>query len=375
MDLSVQQSRALDAIHRWLQGSDSPVFRLGGYAGTGKTTLARYVDDVDYFAAFTGKAAHVLQQKGCDASTIHSLIYRPADKSSARLKELMEEYAEDPNNEELKKRIAAERENLKRPMFTLNLDSPLYDANLIVIDEGSMIDEQIATDLLSFGVRILVLYDPAQLPPVQGRGHWTMDRPDYLLTEIHRQAADNPILRLATYVREHGHLPYDDPLVFSGRLTPEMALGVDQLIVGRNVTRRSSNFRMRDLLGFKEVLPEPNDKVVCLRNNHDLGLLNGAVYQVTESEVDEYDVLWITLDGGLRVKVHQEPFQGGEPHHWDIRDKELFDFGYALTCHKAQGSEWPKVGVVNEAAVFRQDAPQWLYTAITRASEELWVTA
>ena len=82
MELSPQQDEALKAVARWLKAGKPQIFRLFGYAGTGKTTLARYfaehVDGQVQFAAFTGKAAQVLRSKGAvNARTIHSLIYRP----------------------------------------------------------------------------------------------------------------------------------------------------------------------------------------------------------------------------------------------------------------------------------------------------------
>ena len=58
-----------------------------------------------------------------------------------------------------------------------------------------MVDEDLGRDLLSFGKPVLVLGDPAQLPPVKGGGFFTEAEPDVMLTEVHRQAADNPIIR------------------------------------------------------------------------------------------------------------------------------------------------------------------------------------
>ena len=152
------------------------VFRLFGYAGTGKTTLARHVaENVDgevQFGAFTGKAALVLREKGCgEARTIHSMIYRPKDLDT------------------------------EEPSFVLNEDSPASKASLIVIDECSMVDEELGRDLLSFGKKVLVLGDPAQLPPVKGGGYFTEQEPDVMLTDVHRQAADNPIVRLSMQIR------------------------------------------------------------------------------------------------------------------------------------------------------------------------------
>lgn len=155
MLFSPQQDEALKAVSRWLKEGRTPVFRLFGYAGTGKTTLAKHfaenVDGEVLFAAFTGKAAQVLRSRGAtNARTIHSLIYRPRG----------EETVED---EETGKTSVA-------PMFSINRQSPLAKAALIIIDECSMVDEQLGKDLMSFGTPILVLGDPGQLPPVSGGG-------------------------------------------------------------------------------------------------------------------------------------------------------------------------------------------------------------
>ena len=180
---SPEQDSALKAVAAWLKAGERQVFRLFGYAGTGKTTLARHVaQDVAgdvAFAAFTGKAAHVMRGKGCKgAGTIHSLIYR-----------LRGEDEDGPN-------------------FALNEDSSAGKAALIVIDECSMVDEEIGRDLLSFGTPVLVLGDPAQLPPIAGGGYFTSAEPDVMLTEVHRQATDDPIVLLSMIVRQGGSLDY-----------------------------------------------------------------------------------------------------------------------------------------------------------------------
>src|SRR5215212_1240576 len=181
MSWSPQQDAAMKAVADWLRRGDRPVFRLFGYAGTGKTTLARHIaEGVDgdvAFGAYTGKAALVLRTKGCaDASTIHSLIYRSRESDEGG------------------------------PQFVLNRQSQAAKAALIVIDECSMVDEELGRDLLSFGTPVLVLGDPAQLPPVKGGGFFTTELPDVMLTEVHRQARDNPIIRLSMTVREGGRL-------------------------------------------------------------------------------------------------------------------------------------------------------------------------
>src|SRR6202521_1356655 len=176
------QDSALKAVADWLKAKPGrhgtpQVFRLFGYAGTGKTTLARHIaEDVEgevKFAAFTGKAALVMRNKGCDnASTIHSLIYRTRESGD------------------------------EQPSFELWDEAPASKAALIVIDECSMVDAELGRDLMWFGVPVLVLGDPAQLPPIQGGGFFTEAEPDVMLTEVHRQARDNPIIRLSMDVRE-----------------------------------------------------------------------------------------------------------------------------------------------------------------------------
>src|ERR1700741_1190399 len=214
------QDSALKAVADWLKAKPGKngtpqVFRLFGYAGTGKTTLARHlaqaVDGTVLYAAFTGKAALVMRGKGCDrASTIHSLIYKTRE-----------------SGEEV-------------PSFDLWDDAPASKASLIVIDECSMVDAELGRDLMSFGVPLLVLGDPAQLPPIQGGGFFTEAEPDAMLTEVHRQACDNPIVRLSMDIREGRELEpgaYGETHVVDKQsLDPARVIDADQVLVGRNAT-------------------------------------------------------------------------------------------------------------------------------------------
>lgn len=399
MTFSPQQERALTAASNWLRSGNAPVFRLFGYAGTGKTTLAttlaQGVAGRVHFAAYTGKAASVMRQRGCpDATTIHRLIYKPAGKSSKTLLALEDSLAkllkahpegepETPQITQLRRLIKDEGERVSRPSFILNPESPLHYCSLIIIDEASMVDEQMGHDLLSFGKPVLVLGDPAQLPPVRGEGFFTGSNstPDVVLTEIHRQAKDNPIIRLATSVREGSSLnvgTYGNSSVLErGAFTRALAKDADQVIVGRNATRKDFNRNYRtNILGFKTPLPCVGDKLVCLRNNHDLGLLNGGMYtarEVAAVEAGTVDLLIENEDGQLPVTAHKGHFDGTEIPWWDKKEAEEFDYGYALTCHKSQGSQWGKVLVFDESFSFREHAQKWLYTAITRASESVTV--
>lgn len=357
MLFSPQQDAALKAVDHWLKMGDAQVFRLFGYAGAGKTTLARHLaenagGDVA-FAAFTGKAAHVMRQKGCEgATTIHSLIYRPADED--------------------------EEGGL---VFALRRDAPAASADLIIIDECSMVDEELGRDLLSFGKPVLVLGDPAQLPPVKGGGFFTEAEPDFMLTEIHRQAADNPIIRLSMDIREGREWEASgDTLRFLTRqeISSDDILSADQVLVGTNRTRKRFNDRIRELKGHTDPTPEAGEKLVCLRNNKKKGLLNGGIWTVTLKKAPRGGharMIVAPEDGGKQatISVPRAFFTDGPDTvpFAQRRGADEFDFGYALTVHKAQGSQWDNVVLFDESFAFRETAQRWLYTAVTRAAEKL----
>jgi len=408
MDWSPQQDDALVAVAEWLKKGTPQVFYLAGYAGTGKTTLARHfaegVSGTVLFGAFTGKAAHVLRQKGCyGASTIHSLIYIAKDKSRLRLQELERSLVallerlraadpevnvdEVPDVQDLQASIQDERDNLSQPAFRLNPDSLLREASLYVIDECSMVDGQMGQDVLSFGVPVLVLGDPAQLPPVGGRGFFTDREPNVMLTEIHRQARDNPIVALATDVRKGkgitAGLYGESEVIHRSELDEEFPLQVDQILVGRNVTRHACNNRVRELRGLSDNWhPVPEDKLVCLRNDHDLGLLNGSLWTVNDIGGVDDDRVIVTVEsldgvgeGQVTVEAWGHHFRGEESDlpWWERKEASEFAFGYALTVHKAQGSQWDSVLLFDESGAFKGDAARWLYTGITRAAEKITI--
>jgi len=402
---SPQQETALRQVNDWMKSGHEQVFHMFGYAGTGKTTMARHlaegVSGRVLFGAFTGKAAYVLKSKGCEgATTIHSLIYHSRDKGKKSLVEmeqqlntLISELAEEglspekiemnPRVKDLTKLVKAERENMKQPFFVLNQESEVRSAKLVIIDECSMVDAKMGEDLLSFGTKVLVLGDPAQLPPVGGAGYFTKNiNPQIMLDEIHRQAEESPIIRMATEVRNERSLKvmdYGDGCEFiDGKVDPGLALRFDQILVGKNVTRFSTNKRVRTLKGITDPYPVIDDRLVCLNNNHDTGLLNGAIYSVLkvggvmDSKV-QLDILPEGKKFAQEVMAHEQYFLGEEPSWFEKREAECFDFGYALTVHKAQGSQWDSVLLFDESACFRQDRWKWLYTGITRAAEKLTV--
>jgi exodeoxyribonuclease-5 len=364
MDWSTQQNEAITAVDRWLRDPYAgQVFRLFGFAGCGKTTIAKAIADnantAVRFACFTGKASLVLRSKGCrDAGTIHGLIYRVEEGPGGK------------------------------PIFTLNAESPLARGGLLIIDEVSMVDEELALDLLSFGCRVLVLGDPAQLPPVKGTGYFINAEPDFMLTEVHRQAANNPIIRMSMDLRAGKPLTvgaYGDSRVLRRRdLGQSTVLAADQIIVGTNKTRRGVNAKVRGLLGFEDRLPEQSDRLICLRNNKEKDLLNGGMWEVSEAwEVDDGIVKMevMSIDNPdhtwpLEIVVPQEFFLGTEDtlDYRTRRDYDEFDYGNAITCHKAQGSQYSRVCVFDESASFREHAKRWGYTALTRAADRIdWI--
>ncbi|HUI20446.1 MAG TPA: ATP-dependent RecD-like DNA helicase [Methylocella sp.] len=356
-----QQETALKSVAAWLKGGEPQLFRLFGYAGTGKTTLAKKIaEDVGggvAFAAFTGKAALVMRSKGCeDARTIHSLIYRPRESDT------------------------------EEPSFVLNEDSDVTRSNLVIIDECSMVDADLGRDLLSFGKPVLVLGDPAQLPPVKGGGYFTEGAPDVMLTEVHRQAVDNPIIKMSMLVREGGRLAlgaYGESRVMERREIDAGAVtAADQLLVGLNRTRRSYNKRMRELFGHDDDFPQSGDRLVCLKNNKTKGLLNGGIWLVKTTARSRKKKLALNVvpeddpaRKPLRIGVLPEFFQGLEESLSPKlrRESDEFDYGYALTVHKAQGSQWNNVILFDESFAFREHRNRWLYTGITRAAERLTI--
>ena len=368
---SPQQAEALAVAGAWLRIRHSPFFYLAGYAGTGKSTLANHIASHEKgkvaFAAFTGKAAKVMRQKGCKgAKTIHSLIYQTEiEKQTGELISHLDPHA-------------------------------LDDYSLVVVDEVSMVNEQIGKDLLSFGVPVLVLGDPGQLPPVQGSGYFTSKTPDFMLTEVQRQAKDSPIIRLATRIREGGSL-FDfasvDGLTICRKqdLDPRHVTEADVIIVGRNKTRAAYNRRIREIQGQSDFLPGAGETLICLRNasgqqGAGAQVFNGETFRVLKrkrSRTDQYGKI-------VRLNLCDPDDDGRKPFEVSVRhqffeDEEAakalpyksgyglhqFTYGYAITVHKSQGSQWPRVCLFDESAAFGDDARKHLYTACTRASEHL----
>ncbi len=411
--LTKDQENAKSLIEEWFFNTDDQVFVLSGYAGTGKTFLIDYVvretlrlkvGTEAVFVSPTGKAAANLVKNGTIAGTVHSLIYMREG----------EEYDVDENGEiiQLQSLSFVKREKIDEKI------------RLILIDEASMVNETVLGDLLSFGVKCLFCGDGAQLPPVNGACP-LLDNPNYTLTEIVRQAADNPIIQVATMAREGKRIPYGnygDKVCVVGRnvLTPaerkRLFLKADQIICGRNKTRTELNFEIRDYKGIARTayLPTEGEKVICTLNDWEkpldgegkFHLVNGIIGRA-EEVVESFDHLASMeftadfMEESVKVPFDTGIFEEGEYRHLygqraitltdgtvvhesnfellrklrAVKDEPIcrFEFAYAVTCHKAQGSEFDFVIVFDESWVFGGERNRWLYTAITRAKEKLLI--
>lgn len=367
MKWSPKQAKALDAIAAWLKDPNSKqTFCLFGLAGSGKSEILKHaVGDFPgavRWAAPTGKAALVMRRKGCPtAQTVHSLIYNvsgdaPSPEMIAKLREEMirlravQEPGAQASADRLAEQIARAEQDDSRsgPRFSLNLNSDLCHAKLCVVDEGSMIDDRMGRDLESFGCKLLIVGDPAQLPPIYGAGYFISREPDAFLDEIHRQALDSPILYLADLARRGQPLPYGkhgdcEVLRYGDPSLERRALETDMILVGRNKTRHACNTKIRKLLGrHEEPAPVKGDKAICLRNNPLLGLLNGSSWTIDRCTPNL---------AAMTAKIEVTNADDGEQvecetwlHHFMAREDELksfarrayneWDYGWAQSVHK-----------------------------------------
>ena len=379
MELTRKQEQGLKiAIDRYHGGEAYTV--ISGYAGTGKSTLIKFIIsalDIDPervgYIAYTGKAAQVLRNKGCPTvMTAHRLLYKSVPRADGSF-------------------IHIPKDNIS-------------DYDIIVVDEVSMLPKPMWDLLLSHGIYVIACGDPGQLPPI-GEENGILDRPHIFLDEIMRQAAESEIIRLSADIR-NGKLikPYKGTeinIVRHREMCDGMFTWADQILCGKNATRHTLNNYYRNMR-YGEDIPNPivGDKVICLKNNWDKitetgdALVNGTIGTIdkiattpnkwlnpmclidfTPETIDDTDARDQTFHDLLmdwklittkETTVNRENFL--------LFPKQLrpeqFDYGYCITTHKSQGSEYDKVLVVEE--VLRQaDHARWLYTAVTRAAQKL----
>lgn len=405
MKWSPQQEAALSDVSSWLKNPSDPVYRLFGFAGTGKTTIARHLaEDIKgtvLYGAFTGKAALVMRRNGIkNATTIHRMVYRIIPLDEVKMRELKKKRKE-TSDDLTSATLMQEMRDLAQPKFEINPESEVRKASLIVLDECSMVNDKMKADLQSFGKPILVLGDPGQLPPIEGEGAFTRDPPQTLLTEIHRQALDNPIIRLSVLAREGETIPFEtfgesEKIRLSALKLRHIEFS-NQVICGKNATRRGINKKWRAHKLFTSIYPMETERVICLKNTtidvgskedeepRQVSIFNGQPFTVSKSEEGAlYTSMLLEDEEGKEVPVEafnayfEEYVTSGTLDNYtqyDMRGFHQFDFGYAITCHKSQGSQWPSVLVYDDHLFSKkpEDRRRWLYTSITRAEESVCI--
>lgn len=389
IELSSDQQIAFERLYGWAIKPEGVSLTLGGYAGTGKTTLISILRKElrkknpglrVAFAAYTGKASQVLRgtlestgslypEDSC--GTIHSLLYKAQTDKDGKL-------------------LYWKRQKT-------------IEAEIIVIDEASMVTDEIWNDLRACEKPIIALGDHGQLPPISGSFN-LMEKPDIVLEKIHRQAENNPIILLAhearltgavrpgvysKSVRKYSHEMHDASEIndvidhLFGNFHDDMLV-----LCGRNKTRTQINGAIRAKMGRENGEPEVGDKVVCLKNNYDQVFapiyngMTGYIEEITPYKDHWYETMINFPEEGRMFEGIMIKSQFGAPTLIEsiegVKHKELgdrFDFGYALTVHKAQGSQARTV-VLFEERFQKSDDEQWrrwLYTAVTRARENLYI--
>jgi exodeoxyribonuclease-5 len=386
--LSGEQSAVFDSVCHWYEKKDSDLLTLGGYAGTGKSTLVsvlanKYLEEKVAFCAFTGKATSVLRKKfyeaniprgAHDISTLHNLLYYPI-----------------PNKETGGVSGWKMRE---------------IDYDLIVVDEASMLNKDLFADLQSHKIPILAVGDHGQLPPVFGNFS-LMDNPHLRLEKIHRQAENSPILALSEAIRRTGVIPPMQNTVEVQLLEKKQIRNVvDSLFTHpsiryddvamlcyRNETRVGLNMMARAARGLPYAHPAVGDQLICLKNT-ERRIFNGMrgtlreLNQLTDFvyggrvlfEDDEIEVEGLISNpqfgrpSTFKDFEEYEQVTGYRPKEW-WQIGLLMDFGYALTCHKAQGSSFEHVIALMERPnrISLDDWRRWAYTCVTRCSKYLVV--
>lgn len=360
---------------------------ISGYAGTGKSTLIKFIvaaldikpENVAYIT-FTGKAASVLRHKGCpNATTAHKLLYYSKRMPNGRF-------------------IFTPKSSLEK----------IYD--LIVVDEISMLPNDLWELLLSHKVHIIACGDPFQIPPIDTKkDNHVLDNPHIFLDEIMRQAQENEIISLSMNIRNYTPIEYSkgkEVMVLDNEdIIAGMYNWADQIICATNKTRLDINNYMRSSMG-RGANVEEGDKVIALVNRWDVldskkenALVNGTIGNLTNLKEKELkfpiynfpNIPVIVADLVTEDEIYTDliidktaietgkKFLTNEQEYKLYRNSEFksfipieFNYGYAITGHKAQGSQWSKVLVFEENFPFaKEDHARWLYTACTRPEDKL----
>lgn len=386
--LNEQQTEALRLAYEWFKSQTKQVFCLTGCAGSGKSTIVSALierlglePEEVLFMAYIGKAAMVLSLKGNNAKTIHASIYDmgPVPKYNEFGEPIMS-----------KGRPVTRLGFIKKECIGPNI-------KLLVIDEASMVNKDIAEDIMSFGIPIIALGDLNQLPPVFG-APYLLHEPDVILTQIMRQAEGNPIIQLADMALNGKDIPlgkYGDKCVViqSEQVTDELMKRSSIILCAKNATRDSINkYYRKNIMGIETNFPVVGDKMICRKNNWQLrlrksglSLINGMIGYIDSMDLSSYKKGTIKID--FRPDFLQDEFfkdipidpmypfmtyyeKCNQPYNpFDVTNK--FEFGYAITVHLSQGSQFDNVLFFDERMGDKDFYRKLLYTGITRAVDGL----
>lgn len=388
MKLNEQQMFALSSLMEWWGKHSSPLFQISGAAGTGKTTIIRYLikeiglnNDEVLFVAYVGKATLAMSMNGLNAQTIHSAIC---------------DYEKEPiigkNGRQLVIDDKAQYKFIFHKKESLN-----PKIKLIVVDEGAMVPEKLAEWLMSYKIPIIVLGDLNQLPPVMGKSYF-LQKPDVVLTQIMRQSKDSPIPYLAKMVVD-GNIYFDREVIIANKIVimkkkraNEFSYTDPDIVICPNNHQRDelNNFIRRGIYKRTNDYPIIGDKLICRENDWNrlirkhIYLINGMIGYVSDIHLETLhrgsvdidfrpeflkdDIFYdVTLDRTYLNLSYED-----KRNYFSYLDK--FEYGYAITCHLAQGSQYKNVLVdITELRGRRSYIKQWLYTAITRAIDKLTI--
>ena len=386
MKLNEQQAQAIEALRKWWYNGNKQVFQISGAAGTGKTTLIRYLineikleHDEVLFTAFVGKATLAMTRNGLNAKTLHSAIcYCKDEPVLDENGNVVTEY-----NRRVTKRVFTRRRKIDPRI------------RLIVVDEGSMVPAKMADWLLKFKVPIIVLGDLNQLPPVIGDSFFLRE-PDVVLTQIMRQSSESPIPYFAQNVLQNGTKCLSPGLQIGDKInvlskadiTPELLKDYDVIICGTNKTRNNLNTYIRErIYGRTQDYPVIGDKLICRENDwtfsvDDVYLINGLIGYVTDIDLEsisdytmKIDFKPEFMDNEFKNVTLDRIYMGLSPNdkRFYRSNYHKFEYGYAITCHLSQGSQYNRVLVFNESFGTAEERRKWLYTAVTRAIDKVTI--
>ena len=384
MILSTEQSQSLDAV---LKFNFQRPFFLGGYAGTGKTTLLKELNKRVpniLLLAPTGKACTVLASKIPEANirTIHSALYSAMEVTEDMLDDFRkraksgDQYAQSMYDYYTRKNALLVR-------FSLNPCKELF-THLIVVDEASMVGKTEYENLRSIAPRLVFVGDVAQLPPVES-GSILPDKFDAFLTTVHRAALESPITRLSIAIRNKEFTSWEswrsEGINVLKKGSKSECLEADQVLAGMNKTRNKLNKQLRE--EKIQHLPVVGDKIIIKQNfrrKKGLVLVNGDIGNVLSIEGNiarlhfgykEVPYPYFFLQDELVAPLYGKTATFVPPKNYPVK----FDYAYCITVHASQGSEWKKVVFFDDKMWEGRptERRRLLYTAITRAKEQLTI--